>query len=49
MGLHTHTVRADMSAVVDAVVLATAATIQALQKVPACMHACMYGVKCACV
>ena len=41
-----------MSGIVDAVVLATvAAFLQALhlQKVPACMHACMYGVKCACV
>ncbi len=43
LGLRTHTVRAGMSAV-DAVVLASAATIKALLRISrmyVCMHACM--------
>ena len=40
LGLRTHTVRAGMSAV-DAVVLGTAATIQALQEGPR-MYACKH-------
>ena len=39
-----------MSVIVDNIVLGTAAAfLQALQKVLACMHACMYVVVCACV